>query len=79
MVVMMVIDRSGSMNSNNGCSNMRSAAKAFTGQFAAGRDRIGMVEFGDTAWVDSDPTTDFQTTLKIYQRLRLGSRLDRHH
>lgn len=63
VVMMMVMDRSGSMNNNNGCANMRAAAKIFTGQFAAGRDRIGMVEFGDTAWVDSDPTTDFQTVL----------------
>jgi Flp pilus assembly protein TadG len=63
VVIMMVMDRSGSMNSNNGCANMRSAAKIFTGQFAAGRDQLGMVEFGDTAWVDSSPTTNFQTVL----------------
>jgi Flp pilus assembly protein TadG len=63
VVIMMVMDRSGSMNSNNGCSHMRNAAKLFTGQFAAGRDQIGMVEFGDTAWVDSAPTTNFQTVL----------------
>lgn len=63
VVIMMVMDRSGSMNNNNGCANMRSAAKIFTGQFAAGRDHIGMVEFGDTAWVDSSPTTNFQTVL----------------
>jgi len=42
---------------------MRSAAKVFTGQFAAGRDQIGMVEFGDTSWVDSSPSTDFRTIL----------------
>src|SRR5580704_1835111 len=63
VVAMMVIDRSGSMNNNNGCSNMRSAAKLFTGQFAAGRDQLGMVEFGDTSRVDSSPTTNFQTVL----------------
>ena len=42
---------------------MRSAATVFTGQFAAGRDQIGMVEFGDTSWVDSSPTTNFRTAL----------------
>lgn len=63
VVIVMIMDRSGSMNSANGCANMRSAAKIFTGQFAAGRDQIGMVEFGDTAWVDSSPTTNFQTVL----------------
>jgi Flp pilus assembly protein TadG len=62
-VIMMIMDRSSSMNNNNGCSNMRSAAKLFTGQFAAGRDRIGMVEFSDTAFVDTTPTTNFQTVL----------------
>jgi Flp pilus assembly protein TadG len=63
VVIVMIMDRSGSMNNNNGCANMRSAAKIFTGQFAAGRDQIGMVEFGDTVWVDSSPTTNFQTVL----------------
>ncbi len=63
VVMMMIMDRSDSMNNNNGCSNMRAAAKLFTGQFAAGRDSIGMVEFGDTAWVDSPPTTNFRSTL----------------
>jgi Flp pilus assembly protein TadG len=63
VVAMIVIDCSGSMNNSSGCTNMRSAAKVFTGQFAAGRDQIGMVEFGDTTWVDSSPTTDFRTVL----------------
>ena len=63
VAAMLVIDRSGSMTNSNGCTNMRAAAKLFTGQFAAGRDQIGMVEFGDTAWVDSSPTTNFQTVL----------------
>ena len=75
VVIMMVMDRSGSMNSNNGCANMISAAKIFTGQFAAGRDRIGMVEFGDTAWIDSTPTTDFQTTLGYTNNLGSASGL----
>jgi hypothetical protein len=73
--MMMIMDRSGSMNSNNGCSHMRSAAKVFTGQFAAGRDRIGMVEFGDTAWVDTDPTTNFQSVLGYTNNLGTGNGL----
>ncbi len=75
VVMMMIMDRSGSMNSNNGCANMREAAKVFTGQFAAGRDRIGMVEFGDTAWVDSAPTTNFQTVLGYTNSSGTGSGL----
>jgi len=39
-----------------------SAAKLFTGQFANGRDRIGLVSFNDNVY-DSPPTTSFQTTL----------------
>ncbi len=62
-VIMMVMDRSSSMNTNNGCTNMISAAKLFTGQFAEGRDRLGMVEFSDTSFVDTTPVTNFQTVL----------------
>src|SRR5665213_1070343 len=60
-VVMMVLDRSGSMGAT--CSDLIAAAKLFTGQFSAGRDRIGLVTFSDGAYVASAPTTDFQTVL----------------
>jgi Flp pilus assembly protein TadG len=63
VVVMMVLDRSGSMNNSGACPTLKSAAKLFTGQFAAGRDRIGMVSFSDGTYVHSAPTTDFQTRL----------------
>lgn len=63
VVIMMIMDRSSSMNSNNGCTNMKAAAKLFTGQFAAGRDQLGMVEFSDTSFVDTAPTTTFQSVL----------------
>jgi Flp pilus assembly protein TadG len=65
VVIMLALDKSASMNSNSGCSNMRMAAKLFTGQFAAGRDRVGLVVFSDT--IDTTtiraPATDFQTVL----------------
>jgi len=78
VVAMIVLDRSGSMCSINGavplpncnvtnnttpCSAMVKAAKIFTGQFAAGRDRIGMISFADGTYLHSSPSTDFQTTL----------------
>ncbi len=63
VVVMLVLDRSGSMNSNNGCANMKNASKIFTGQFAAGRDQIGMVTFGETVSMGTAPSTTFQSTL----------------
>ena len=60
-VVMMVLDRSGSMGAT--CSDLIASAKLFTGQFSAGRDRIGLVTFSDGAFVASPPTTDFRTAL----------------
>ena len=78
VVAMLVLDRSGSMCAVNGvegsqpcresdtdtaCSAMIVAAKNFTGAFAAGRDQIGMLTFSDGFWLDSKPTTNFQTLL----------------
>ncbi len=73
VVAMMVLDRSGSMCvpgsspcsgvSNTACGSMVTAAKLFTGQFAAGRDQIGLISFSDGTYVHSAPTTNFQTTL----------------
>ena len=60
-VIMMVLDRSGSMGAT--CSDLIGAAKLFTGQFAAGRDAIGLVTFSDGAYVASSPTTNFQSVL----------------
>jgi Flp pilus assembly protein TadG len=76
LVAMLVLDRSGSMcavngvagsqpcsksNTTSACAAMINAAKAFTGSFAEGRDQIGMITFSDGYYLDSKPTTDFQT------------------
>ncbi len=73
VVAMMVLDRSGSMcnggsspcsgTSSTPCGDMVTAAKLFTGQFAEGRDRIGLISFSDGTYVHSAPSTSFQTTL----------------
>lgn len=77
VVSMLVLDRSGSMCSVNGatpnppcgandgtpCASMITAAKNFTGAFAAGRDQIGMLTFADGYFLDTKPTTNFQTVL----------------
>jgi Flp pilus assembly protein TadG len=63
VVVMMVLDRSGSMQNAGACASMVTAAKLFTGQFAAGRDQIGLVSFSDNVYIHSSPTTGFQTVL----------------
>ena len=73
VVIMMVLDRSGSMckpgaapcsgSSATPCGAMITAAKQFAGQFAPGRDRIGLVSYSDGTYIHSAPTTDFQTVL----------------
>jgi Flp pilus assembly protein TadG len=77
VVAMLVLDRSGSMCSINGavanppcgagdgtpCASMIAAAKNFTGAFAEGRDKIGMLTFADGYYLDSAPTTNFQSVL----------------
>jgi len=78
LVAMLVLDRSGSMCAINGvagsqpcsksnvttaCAAMLIAAKNFTGFFAEGRDQIGMLTFSDGYYLDSKPTTNFQTLL----------------
>ncbi len=77
LVAMLVMDRSGSMCSINGvlqgqpcgegdgtaCDSMITAAKNFTGQFAAGRDQIGLMSFSDGQYKDLAPTINFQTQL----------------
>ncbi len=45
------------------CSKMIMAAKQFTGQFAEGRDFIGLVTFAENAYVTQYPKTTFQGTL----------------
>lgn len=63
VVVMMVLDRSTSMVSGGACTSMKNAAKLFTGQFAPGRDQIGLVSFSDSVYLHSPPTTNFQAVL----------------
>ena len=74
VVVMIVLDRSGSMcgvtsqpctksDTSTPCASMIAAAKQFTGQFAPGRDYIGLVSFSTGGYVSSVPTTNFQSVL----------------
>jgi hypothetical protein len=52
---------------------MKTAAKLFTGQFAAGRDYIGLVSFSDNFYVHSSPTQDFQHKLGYTNALGSGT------
>jgi len=87
VVAILVLDRSGSMCSINGatpnppcgandgtpCAAMITAAKNFTGAFAAGRDQIGMLTFADGYYLDSKPTTNFQSVLGYSNATSSGS------
>ncbi|MEO8098640.1 MAG: pilus assembly protein TadG-related protein [Acidobacteriota bacterium] len=80
-VIMLVLDRSGSMcapasspcNNTGACGPMKTAAKLFTGQFAAGRDYIGLVSFSDGTYVHSAPTRNFRTVLGYTNSSASGS------
>ncbi len=60
--LIMVIDRSGSMNSNGGCTGVKSAAVSFLNMFANGRDRLGMVTYGGSYKLDYQPNMNFKTS-----------------
>ncbi len=80
-VVMLVLDRSGSMcspssspcNTQGACGPMKAAAKLFTGQFAAGRDYIGLLSFSDGSFIHSPPVQSFRTVLGYTEGATSGS------
>src|ERR1019366_6893352 len=55
------------------CTALVTAAKTFTGQFSAGRDKIGAISFGDNAYLHAVPLTTFQTTLGYTNSLGTGT------
>ncbi len=59
--VMLVLDRSGSLDTASACGDVRDAAKSFLNQFASGRDKLGLVTFGGTYRLDFAPAIDFKT------------------
>jgi hypothetical protein len=59
--VMMVLDRSGSIQTSGSCDELRDAARKFVLAFQDGTDRMGLVTFGTTYRVDFDPAFDFQS------------------
>ncbi|MCZ2148194.1 MAG: VWA domain-containing protein [Bryobacterales bacterium] len=60
--VILVLDRSGSMNSNGGCPAMRSAAKGFVNLFANQRDRLAMITFGISYALSYPANMNFKTS-----------------
>ncbi len=59
--IMLIIDRSSSMNTNGAMPPTIAAAKTFVGEFAPQRDVLGMVVFGGDYYL-YPPTSNFGTT-----------------
>ncbi len=59
--IMLVLDRSGSVQNLGACDDLRSAAKSFVDSFVDGRDRLGLVTFGTSYRVDSPPSFNFKS------------------
>lgn len=60
--IIMVMDRSGSMNTSGSCTPMKDAAKDFVSLFANGRDRIGIVTYSTSYYNAFPHTMDFMST-----------------
>lgn len=50
--VMMVVDRSGSLQTSGSCGAVRSAAANFVSYFANARDNVGLITFASSSWRD---------------------------
>jgi hypothetical protein len=59
--IVLVTDRSGSLQNSGSCASLREAAKSFADSFVDGRDRLGLVTFGTTYRSDFDPAFDFKS------------------
>jgi Flp pilus assembly protein TadG len=59
--VMLVLDRSNSMNQNGSCAALVSVAQNFVSQFVDGRDQLGLVTFQTGANLDYAPTLTFKS------------------
>ena len=79
LVIMMVLDRSFSITIEGACTTMKSAAKAFTGQFAEGRDYIGLVTFSNDVWMEQAPDAEFPVHPRIQQCQWQRNGTDRQH
>lgn len=60
--VMLVLDRSGSMVNAGAIDALKSAASWFVGQFASGRDKVGLEVFGGGSYVAYSPSVNFRTS-----------------
>jgi Flp pilus assembly protein TadG len=60
-VVMLVLDRSYSMQQAGVCGQLITAAEGFVNNFVEGRDEVGLITFQSSAHLDYPPSTTFKT------------------
>lgn len=59
--IMMVMDRSGSLQASGSCAPLIAAAQNFVGQFSPGNDNVGLVTFASTTYLNFPPATTFES------------------
>jgi len=59
--VMLVLDRSGSMQNAGVCDDMIASARNFVDKFQNGRDRLGLITFHGSSLLDYAPTKNFKS------------------
>jgi hypothetical protein len=59
--IVLVLDRSGSIENMSACDDLRAAAKEFVNTFVDGRDRVALVTFGTTYRVDFPAAFNFKS------------------
>ncbi|MEZ5355994.1 MAG: vWA domain-containing protein [Bryobacteraceae bacterium] len=69
--VMLVMDRSGSLETAGACDDLETAAMSFVNSFANGRDRLGLVTYGGSYRVDYAPTMNFKNSPTLASQIDL--------
>ena len=59
--IILVLDRSNSMNTTSSCAPMVASAQNFVNQFVDGRDQLGLITFQTGANLDYTPTLNFKS------------------
>ena len=67
--LVLVLDRSGSMENSNSCDDMRNAAVYFSNQFANQRDRLAMITFASSWYRAYSPTKNFKNSPTLESKI----------
>jgi len=62
--LMIVMDRSGSLQTSGACGPLKSAAVNFVDKFAEGRDNLGLITFATSSTLDAPLSTTFKTAVE---------------